>query len=84
MLFDIRISLSGVFLPGASVPCAVMFPAARSQKLAFCFSFNHSTDPMAFPSAESHFSTRLVKYFSEDMFDFLRVIENFKAHVFRY
>jgi hypothetical protein len=65
--------------------CVVNVFSFEAQKPCFLFFFqSHSTDPMAFPSSESHFSARPVKYFFEDMFGFLRVIENFKAHVFRY
>lgn len=55
--------------------------------LFFPFSFLscHTSGSNVFFSRWSHiFFRQLVKYFLEDMFCFLRIIGNFKAHVFQY
>lgn len=71
--------------PGDLIPCVVSFSDVKSWDSAFYFSFNHTPVIQWHFLLQSHiFSSSLVKYFSEEMFCSLRVIENFKAHVFRY
>lgn len=58
------------------------FSSARSQDPAFCFSFKDTPVIQWYFLLSNHiFQPRLVKYFSEEMFSFPRVIENFR-HVF--